>query len=405
MPLKLPKLPKLFNSSGLNKESASLGSRVQEWASAAQDLLEALREFVYNTDFHLAKRLWGTAVSAVPPTEGQVLTAGPGGQTASWEDAAAGYTDEEAQDAVGNIMVGVAPINATYDDSTPEIEISIDDFTGDSGAGGAPGGVPAPAAGDAALNKFLHSGGGWATPPGSDATLWDRPASPHSKDWECGDSLPGGWVWYDSAGNVQTPVAAITPYTNFTTAPPKFSQGGGGAWVQAPANSTVYTLTQPYTVPTDAWFAAKLTGTHRGAAINNDSTVLLYIAADDGGGKPNMADSYIYVGIELDAGTYQIDFTRRTGGVTTTIGTTADQDVGEGQVWEYVMIQKVGTTYYAWAMTGQGQTYYLGTTTHASTMAHVGFWFTNVTVSTPAPSLVRIGFFRTKDTASGWPGL
>lgn len=37
-------------------------------------------------------------------------------------------------------------------------------FVGDSGAGGVAGLVPAPAAGDAAANKFLKASGGWVTP-------------------------------------------------------------------------------------------------------------------------------------------------------------------------------------------------------------------------------------------------
>ncbi len=40
-------------------------------------------------------------------------------------------------------------------------------LVGDSGSGGVAGDVPAPAAGDAASNKFLSSAGGWLTPPTS----------------------------------------------------------------------------------------------------------------------------------------------------------------------------------------------------------------------------------------------
>lgn len=43
-------------------------------------------------------------------------------------------------------------------------------FTGDAGAGGAKGAVPAPAAGDAAAAKYLSAGGGWSTPSGSGAS-------------------------------------------------------------------------------------------------------------------------------------------------------------------------------------------------------------------------------------------
>ncbi len=40
--------------------------------------------------------------------------------------------------------------------------LTINDFTGDSGLGGLKGTVPAPAAGDAAANKFLKANGSWA---------------------------------------------------------------------------------------------------------------------------------------------------------------------------------------------------------------------------------------------------
>ena len=45
--------------------------------------------------------------------------------------------------------------------------IGINNFTGDSGSGGAAGAVPGPAAGDSAAGKFLAAGGGWAVPPGT----------------------------------------------------------------------------------------------------------------------------------------------------------------------------------------------------------------------------------------------
>lgn len=38
-------------------------------------------------------------------------------------------------------------------------------MTGDSGAGGAKGAVPAPAAGDTAAGKYLDAAGGWSVPP------------------------------------------------------------------------------------------------------------------------------------------------------------------------------------------------------------------------------------------------
>jgi hypothetical protein len=49
-----------------------------------------------------------------------------------------------------------------YEHRTPtQVTAALDAFTGDSGAGGVKGLVPAPAAGDAAANKFLKADGTW----------------------------------------------------------------------------------------------------------------------------------------------------------------------------------------------------------------------------------------------------
>lgn len=49
----------------------------------------------------------------------------------------------------------------------------VPDFTGDSGSGGVGGGVPSPAAGDAAAGKFLGAGGTWTTPGGAGTQPYD----------------------------------------------------------------------------------------------------------------------------------------------------------------------------------------------------------------------------------------
>lgn len=118
------------------------------------------------------------------------------------------FTDERAQDAIGTILVDSSTIDFTYSDATPSITASVidasitnaklanmatqtfkgrttagtgvpedltatqatailDAFTGDSGAGGVKGLVPAPAAGDAAASKFLKADGTWSAPSGS----------------------------------------------------------------------------------------------------------------------------------------------------------------------------------------------------------------------------------------------
>jgi hypothetical protein len=54
----------------------------------------------------------------------------------------------------------------------------INAFAGDSGSGGTLGGVPAPAAGDAASNKVLGAGGGWVVPPTPSLAGYAMLASP-----------------------------------------------------------------------------------------------------------------------------------------------------------------------------------------------------------------------------------
>lgn len=51
-----------------------------------------------------------------------------------------------------------------------DLTLSINNFAGDLGTGGAAGAVPAPAAGDAAAGKVLGAGGGWVAPSGVPAT-------------------------------------------------------------------------------------------------------------------------------------------------------------------------------------------------------------------------------------------
>lgn len=68
----------------------------------------------------------------------------------------------------GNNTGGAAdPIDLTVTQTTA----MLNPFVGDSGAGGLKGLVPAPAAGDAAANKFLKSDGTWSAVPGSSGSV------------------------------------------------------------------------------------------------------------------------------------------------------------------------------------------------------------------------------------------
>lgn len=65
--------------------------------------------------------LQGHPVSSATPTNGQLLTYNSG--SGQWEPqtGAGGYTDEDAQDAVGSILADTATIDLSYNDTTPTL--------------------------------------------------------------------------------------------------------------------------------------------------------------------------------------------------------------------------------------------------------------------------------------------
>lgn len=58
-------------------------------------------------------------------TSGYVLTSGGAGVAPSWAAAAAGYTDEQAQDAVGAILTDTASVDLTYNDAGNTISAAV----------------------------------------------------------------------------------------------------------------------------------------------------------------------------------------------------------------------------------------------------------------------------------------
>lgn len=81
------------------------------------------------------------------------------------DDALAGKLDDTQATASGLAMLGAVSAAAQT--------ALLSAFTGDSGAGGVKGLVPAPASGDDGAGKFLSAGGTWEPPPGSPGVLYD----------------------------------------------------------------------------------------------------------------------------------------------------------------------------------------------------------------------------------------
>lgn len=91
------------------------------------------------------------------------------------------------------------PITGGGDLSTDRT-LAINNFTGDSGSGGAKGTVPAPAAGDAAAGKFLKADGTWAAPSSSGGSSY---VAQFSKAGTVATGT-GTFRWYNDSGATRT---------------------------------------------------------------------------------------------------------------------------------------------------------------------------------------------------------
>lgn len=104
---------------------------------------------------------------AIPATR-SISTTAPltGGGDLSADRTLALTTSPTGQTPVGvtRTITTTAPL-AGGGDLSADRTLTVAEFTGDAGAGGAAGTVPAPAAGDSAAGKFLKSDKTWAVPP------------------------------------------------------------------------------------------------------------------------------------------------------------------------------------------------------------------------------------------------
>lgn len=96
---------------------------------------------------------------------GEVTATGPGSVAATISNSA--VTNAKLANMPANTIKGnntglsAVPLDLTATQTTAMLDVMV----GDSGAGGTKGLVPAPAAGDAAANKFLKASGSWVTIP------------------------------------------------------------------------------------------------------------------------------------------------------------------------------------------------------------------------------------------------
>ncbi len=116
----------------------------------------------------------GDVADIAASVDGQILlrdgTSLAFGQASSSGIQAGAVTNAKLADMATSTVKGRAAglgTGAPSDLTTTQLTALIDNFVGDSGAGGTKGAVPAPAAGDASGGKFLKADGTWAAPSGT----------------------------------------------------------------------------------------------------------------------------------------------------------------------------------------------------------------------------------------------
>jgi hypothetical protein len=231
----------------------------------------------------------------------------------------------------------------------------------------------------------------------SAANIWDKPVTPHAYDEEFeSTSLPAAWSW--SAAATQ---GTIDPYLALAAGDVRYElhTDRRRSWmiVQAPGDGTQRILQRAITVPTDCfmWFRGNFCSRLAGSPANNDFTIGLTL------GDVGFANVISIVLNESDAGAIQAEFSK-TGA---TIITTTDKFTAqaEPQEFEAMGIQKIGTTWHAWAFSSNGCGVYLGNTTFTSTVVSASFRFTNSTTTTPGAMLMGVDFFRFVESATWLP--
>lgn len=244
----------------------------------------------------------------------------------------------------------------------------------------------------------------WQTHYDAGSEFFVPPVTPHATldDEFLGTSLDAKWTVYDSAGATVAPTSPVTPYSAFVGGA-KVSVGRTywTSWLQIQVgnNGTFFALAQPHTVPANMFIWARICAHRDGAVANNEGVCTLAIFGDSAG-APDY-NNMVYCGYQPDASNPRAEFGKYTAGVGASVQLGNNGGIAQGPVYEYYGIQKVGTTYHGWAFSGTRSLTYMGSTTFAPAVAHVGFWLINV-ASNPGNPMAGIDFFRVVDNSSDY---
>lgn len=234
--------------------------------------------------------------------------------------------------------------------------------------------------------------------------LWTKPETPHAWDieFEDGNTLPSGWT------ENFTPSGTIDPYTTFSTGVPRREID---TWrkscyaIQPPYDNAAKILSRAVTVPTNLfmWFRAAFSYRYN-VSNPNDASFAFNISATDSG-TVDLSNRITHYMNEADSNTISMQPLKTIGGSGTTVQTTANRTtLGAGQRYEFGAIQKIGTTYHFWAFTGNGQAFWIGSTTASIAVDRVSVFFNNNIGSAPGNSIMTVDFIRFKESIVFLPG-
>jgi len=241
--------------------------------------------------------------------------------------------------------------------------------------------------------------------PGS--WLTDLPDSAHANDNEFDSTtLPSGWGWW-KVGAAETPSGTPDPYSALAAGVSRVAYHTdfrrSHVVVQTPADSVERRLVKSVTIPTDAWFWARLGGSAKQSLTDNDSVVSLALYGDSGS-APSSATSWVSIGLQITGSQLQHRFQVISAGALTNVHNVVDQSDAGGRLFPYVGVQKLGTTYHGWLADDAGHALYMGSGTVAGTLSWCGFRFMTANSTNPANPMLAADFFRQQDTATGWFG-
>lgn len=229
------------------------------------------------------------------------------------------------------------------------------------------------------LTASSSTAAAWATPASASEVLpplFVKPTSPHAQDDEFDSTtLNSAWKLYDENADALIAFGAGAPdqYTaNTTTGMRTDVSTTWPSWLlMQPKNTALfYWVAKNYSLATDQWICCRVTGGFRLGQSDLEIEYGIIVSADNAG-IPDKANSVTLTTVPT-GGQHSFQFAKKTAGVNAALFNTSAIPNGGLQGVEFLVLQKVGTTYHAWAVGHGGASLYFGSTTHASTMAWVG---------------------------------